>query len=72
VVTLGTLSQIGLVVAAFWLFVISFSVAFIVAGVAGRWIARRSERKCPDCNYRADKPVDVAIHHALNHEREQQ
>jgi hypothetical protein len=69
VVTLGTLAQIGLVVAAFWLFVISFSVACIVAGVAGARIARRHGRQCPDCDYRAG-PVDMAIHHALDHERE--
>ena len=68
-VTLGLLAQIGIVVAGFWLFVISFSVACIVAGMAGARIARRSGRQCPDCDYRAG-PVDMAIHHALDHERE--
>jgi len=69
VVTLGPLAQIGVIVAGFWLFVISFSVACIVAGMAGTRIARRNGSQCPDCDYRAG-PVDMAIHHALDHERE--
>ena len=68
-VTLGPYAQLGLIVAGFWLFVISFSVACIVAGMAGARIARRHGHQCPDCDYRAG-PVDMAIHHALDHERE--
>jgi hypothetical protein len=71
VVTLGPLTQIGVVVAGFWLFVISMALACIVAGMAGQRIARRTGRQCPDCDYRA-RPVDLAIHHALDHEREKQ
>ena len=69
-VTLGPYAQLGLIVAGFWLFWISLAVACIVAGMAGQRIARRSGRQCPDCDYRASKPVDMAIHHALDHERE--
>lgn len=66
---LGIVAQIGLIVAGFWLFVISLALACIVAGMAGSWVARRSGRQCPDCDYRGN-PVDMAIHHALDHERE--
>lgn len=65
---LGIAAQLGLIVAGFWLFVISLALACIVAGMAGQRIARRSGRQCPDCDYRGN-PVDMAIHHALDHER---
>jgi hypothetical protein len=71
VVTLGPLAQIGIVAAGFWLFAASLVVACIVTGWIGQRIARRSGRQCPDCDYRAG-PVDMAIHHALDHEREKQ
>ena len=68
-VTLGPYTQLGVVLAGFWLFTISLVLACIVAGAIGERIARRRGRKCPDCDYRAN-PVDMAIHHALDHERE--
>lgn len=66
---LGLFAQLGLIVAGFWLFIISLAVACIVAGMAGQRIARRSGRQCPQCDYRG-KPVDITIHHVLEHERE--
>lgn len=68
-VTLGPYTQLGIVIAGFWLFTISLALACIVAGTIGAWVACRSGRKCPDCDYRGD-PVEISIHHALDHERE--
>jgi hypothetical protein len=69
VVTLGPFTQLGIVVAGFWLFVITLALACIAAGMAGQRIARRSGRQCPWCDYRADR-VDVVIHLALEHDQE--
>ena len=69
VFTLGPYAELGLFVAGWWLFCASLVVACIVAGWIGQRIARRSGRQCPDCDYRG-KPGVVAIHHALDHERE--
>lgn len=66
---LGIAAQLGLIVAGFWLFIASLALACIVAGKIGEQVARRAGRQCPDCDYRGD-PVDMAIHHALDHERE--
>jgi hypothetical protein len=69
VLTLGPYAQLALIVAGFWIFTVSLAVACIVAGMAGERIARRSGRKCPWCDYRGD-PVEVVIHHALDHDQE--
>lgn len=69
-VTLGPYAQLGIIAAGTWIVIFSVALACILVGNTGAWIARRSGRRCPICDYQ-DKPVDVAIHHALEHEREQ-
>jgi hypothetical protein len=68
VLTLGPYAQLGLAVAALWLFVITLALVCIAAGMVGDRIAHRSGRKCPCCDYRGD-PVEVVIHHALDHDK---
>jgi hypothetical protein len=68
VLTLGPYAGLILIVAGFWLFIITLALACIVAGAIGERIARRHGRKCPACDYRAD-PVDMVIHHALDHDQ---
>lgn len=66
---LGPYAQLMLIVAGFWLFVISLALACISAGAIGGWIGRRRGRNCLYCPYQGTQ-MEVVEHYALEHEQE--